>query len=316
MSALPQRASALADLVGELHALRHDPVESGFGVVGQHLDQVEVSDIVAAVVGLQSIPSFGIEDIGAVGSLVLIEFLADNVLEFLVSIADRLLGQRRFDGGALRVGHRLNGLQGLVGGVVDSAADQRIAADSAALFDQDDGFRAVLQGGDRSGQTGTAGTDDDYISGQLFGFGSSLFRGSLPLVGVRAGSLQGVLDGVLDRIAGNGRAGDGVHIVGLGIHDALRQHGDRRVAFEAFFSQGSADTGRFLMSGDLNFFNLVRADSHSYDNLVVLTQGRSFIRAGIHGGLRGLSHADSAYADDHHHRQQQSKQFAHNAFLL
>ena len=93
-------------------------------------------------------------------------------------------------------------------------------------FLQDDDALASLGGVDGGGHARAAGADDDDIGFQLL-IGLLAAHGLADLgefAQIRAGQHQGVVQGAEDRVAGDGGAGEGVHIGGLGLQDAVVQH--------------------------------------------------------------------------------------------
>ena len=166
MRALPQRARALRNLIGKAHTQTFDPFQAVVCVVCQCFNEVEVCSFIAAVPRLQSVPFFRIEQIFASVCFISVPLSSYRFLKGCVFGACRFFSKCGFDCRFYRIGHRNLFLQFFVGRIVDGAAYERVAADFARFFNDDDRF-AFLTGCDCSCQSRAAAAYNDDIRARV-----------------------------------------------------------------------------------------------------------------------------------------------------
>ena len=112
-----------------------------------------------------------------------------------------------------------------LGGVHAAGGLGGVAAGIGHLFQNDD-LLARLSGVDGGGHARAAGADDDDVGLQLLiGLLAAAGLADLGESGqIRAGQHQGVVQGAEHRVAGDGSAGESVHIGALGRQDAVVEH--------------------------------------------------------------------------------------------
>ena len=182
----------------------------------------------------------------------------------------------------LAVGHLDLVLERRVGRVVDAAVDVGIAAQDVGLFDDDHALRAVLQRGDRRGQTRAAAADHDHVGLDLIGLAGHFLGRRLEGLHVDARLGQRVLHGLLDAVGGEGCAGQAVHRDELGFDDppGHLRHGDR------------SDVVGLRVAGDghVGDFAILNGDIHV--DIAVAPEGRAVVDIALSEGSRDQQHCE------------------------
>ena len=150
-----------------------------------------------------------------------------------------------------------------------SAGNQRVAADSRHLFQQDDIGAGILSF-NRSGKTCTARTDHDHVIGRLLrqSLDNLLDRLLIGLAERYAGLLGGIGHSVQEPLRRESSAGNGVELHGIRVNDVLLEiredlSGEHRI---------------FLLLDDLDVLDLAAVKSHGNSHVAVLANTGTLCR--------------------------------------
>ena len=161
-------------------------------------------------------------------------------------------------------------------------------AQAVGLLHQDDGMPQLLQA-DGGGHARAAGADDHGVGAHFHGLaGLRLARGRLHGGEAAACLLDGVGYGGDDAHAGEGGAGDGVHVNALSGHDGGRQ----------LFQHAIGNSGGFGLLNNLDRFDGVLAEGHFNNNVASVAGTYSLVGAGGECGLCGGAGAGGTAARD------------------
>ena len=233
MGARIERAAAQRDEIVEFHAHAFQPFQRGVGAGSKHLDQVQISDLIAAVPGLQGKPVGAVKE-GLVGFLIGLKLQADGVLQLGMLFADGLFGQGGLHQRILVAGNFGIVLQLGIGRIVDAAGNDGVAAQEPGLFNHDDG-RAFVRCADSRGQSRAAAANDDDVGREGHVLGGGLFK----LLAENAFGIASLLEAVLhsgyQHTAGHGCTGDGIHGRCLVVHNRGRNFFEYRVGYAGGF---------------------------------------------------------------------------------
>ena len=265
MRALIQRARALADIGLIRPAQITKPGHRVVGVFAHGVDQLQVGHLVARVPRLKCEPLDRIEQIGLARRVVRVILLLHFGDELRVFLAHRRFGQRVFHERLHARGHFHFLLHLLIRAVEDAAGNQRIAADIAFLFNQDDA-RALVGRCHGRGQARAACADDDHVRGIFGRLRRFLFRRLHQRGNVTARLLGRLAHGRNQRVAGHRRARNRIHREGLLVQNGLRQFGKERLFAHAL---------ALVMVDDIDLLDLVLGERRFHRHrAVVALRGR------------------------------------------
>ena len=195
----------------QLSANGVQPVDAGGAVFAEGLDQVKVIDRLAADHGIQLHELHAVEvafGLLLVGLPLLAHGLSQGGHGFVIRIGLGGAGQRLFHAGFLCEGVLVlpDGLTGVhaAGGAHGVAAHHRLAL-------QDDHALARVGSGNGGGHACAARAHDDHVAAADLVFDGALVHGHVIGLRVHARGGQGGLDGLKDRVGGDGRAGHRIH---------------------------------------------------------------------------------------------------------
>ena len=260
------------------------PLHTGGGVLGQHGDQVQIIDALAAHHSVQDHQVDRVKvALGAGGFPVVILLLNGGHKVLQLRIGGSGGGE-----GLLQTGALLELIVVLIGGIGSIHTAGRlggVAAHQAQLLYQDH-LLAGLGGGDGGGHAGAAGAHHHNVSvlgagGVGIGVGAAGDQGG----GVHAGGLQRSLHGLDDALAGVSGGGDGVHLGGLDLHDL---GGD-------LLNGGSADARGLAVLGDLDLLDPGGGQGHAdFDDAA-----KALTLAGVGTGLKAAGGGGGKVGDVH-----------------
>ena len=292
------------------------PLNGGGGVLGQGLDQVVVVQVLAAHQGVQDEQLHAVKVAGGVGLVGVVLLLngGHQVGELRIGLGGG--GQSLLHAGVL--GELVGVLPLGLGGVHTAGGADGVAAHHGGLLQQDHGL-AGLSGGDGGGHTGAAGAHDHHVSlqgllvhGDVGAAGDGSQSG-----GVHTGGSQSGVDSLNKSGAGDGSAGDGIDLAGLGVHHGLGQ------ALQSHLADGVGLGGL----QDLHGINLVGGQGHGNLDGAAEALGLALIGAGGElalgrgSGTAGLGAAvrrtagAGGQAEDKSQRQEQSAEFLHHSIF-
>ncbi len=197
------------------------------------------------------------------------------------------------------------GLLELGAGAVHAAGGlQAVAAREGHLLEHQH-LGALLIGTHGGGQARAARADDHHVAIDRLGGHFAGIRGGLrDLKGRRVDAVlgEGLPDGVLDGVAGHGRAGDAVNGDAVGLDDLAGQ----------LFRRHGAQAGGLVLLEHLYVVDGRGVGLHLHDHVAV----DALAHAGGGDPIALRQRGDGAHRQQHGHGQRDSKQFPHSLVLL